>query len=428
MDTHETNEATEQPGSPDEAPVEAPSWAGPPLWLKALRAALAAVIVGGAWFGAQALINTRPEARRRPPQQNAALVSVMEVTPQRHQIEVEASGRVIPSREVVLQPQVQGELVALGPRVEVGGLLTEGELVARIDPRSYQLAVAQARAALVRGQATMKLEQGQQDVARREYELIALDAAQANPELILRKPQMDSARATVEGARAALQQAALELSRTELRAPFNAAVRARHVSPGSRVTPATPLATLVGTDRWWVEVTVPTDRLRWIIAPDADGQGGSKARVRDEPLWGAGVWREGRVVRVAAELEEAGRMARLRVGIEDPMGLADADRPGLLLGSWVQVTLEGRALEGAVRLEPQLLRDGDQVWVMTPEGTLDIRPVTVAYRGRQEVYITQGLKAGERVVTSDIVGPTRGMALRTGDEPRPEERPAGEGR
>ena len=75
------------------------------------------------------------------------------------------------------------------------------------------------------------------------------------------------AEADVTAARAALEKSRLDLSRTTLTAPFDCVVTSENVDLGALVTPQTQLATLVGTDEYWVRVTIPVSQLRWIHIP-----------------------------------------------------------------------------------------------------------------------------------------------------------------
>ena len=75
------------------------------------------------------------------------------------------------------------------------------------------------------------------------------------------------------------------------------------------------------------------------------------------------------------------------------------------------------------------LRDGNRVWVMTDDKTLDIRDVTIAWQSRQDVYTSEGLAEGEMLITSDLAAPVPGMALRTpsvyAQQPKAEDVPQG---
>jgi len=108
-------------------------------------------------------------------------------------------------------------------------------------------------------------------------------------------------------------------------------------------------------------------------------------------------------------------MARVLVSVPDPLGLEDASgkTPPLLIGSYVRIEIEGTVLENVIALDRDHLRDGNRVWIMNGRDELEIRRVEVAYRGRERVLVADGLKAGEKVVTTDLTAPVAGMPLRT---------------
>jgi hypothetical protein len=134
-----------------------------------------------------------------------------------------------------------------------------------------------------------------------------------------------------------------------------------------------------------------------------------------DAAWGPGVSRAGTVCRLMTDLEPEGRMARLLVKVRDPLHLAAplAERRPLILGSYVRVEIEGRDLANVIRLARAELHDGKRVWVMTASKTLEIRDVKTAWSGNNHVYVSEGLQAGELLVTSDLAAPVPGMALRT---------------
>jgi len=167
-----------------------------------------------------------------------------------------------------------------------------------------------------------------------------------------------------------------------------------------------------------VEAAVPADQLKWIRIPRKSGEKGSEARVYDEAAWGEGVFRKGRVVRLAGDLEEEGRMARLLVSVPDPLSLekANAGAPVLLIDSYVRVEIEGIRLENVVPLERRMLREGEYVWIKGEDGLLDIRKVDILFRGRDRVLVRDGIEEGERIVSTDLAAPVDGMPLRTRDE------------
>jgi len=133
-----------------------------------------------------------------------------------------------------------------------------------------------------------------------------------------------------------LVQNRIELKRTWIKAPFNVIVQSRAVKKGIRADTTTILATLVGTDAYWVAVSVPVSQLRWITIPQTNGDQGSLVRICNATAWSQGmIIRHGRVMRLEAELEEQGRMVQPIIRVEDPLCLQpeNADKPRKLIGS-----------------------------------------------------------------------------------------------
>jgi RND family efflux transporter MFP subunit len=331
-----------------------------------------------------------------------------------HRVVVTAMGKVLPAQQIDLHPRVKGEILSLGADLLPGGLVTKGRALFRIDPADYRVALRQGVSAVKQAEADLQLEQGRQAVAQKELRILGMSAPPGNRDLVLRGPQLRKLQATVEAARAARRRAELDLSRTVIRSPVNAVVVTRDVDVGTRVTETTRLTRLAGTDAFWVELVVPVDRLRWLQIPTADGAPGARVRIRDPAAWGPGQFRRGEVIRMAPDLEDKGRMARLIVRVDDPLALKKGNQgqPRLLIGSWVEAALEGSELPSVVVVPRRLIRDGSKVWLLGAGDRLVIREVTLVYRGTDHVVVSQGLTAGERIVSSDLATPVQGMLLR----------------
>ncbi len=378
-----------------------------------VRGVLPLIVIVGGVLGAVRFIQTAPQAHQRPPQRSAALVQTRVLQPASAHVVIEAMGTVIAAKEIVLQPQVSGIIRALHPALVPGGRIQAGEQIALIDSADYEVAVRQAEATLARAQAQL---------LSADLELKRVEGLRAHE--VTNKKELDDAQtahaaaiADVSAAEAALERAQLDLSRTVLSAPFSCVVVSESVDIGSLVTPQTQLATLVGTDEYWVRAAVPVEQLRWIHLPSAGENSGSPARVyqrlgpdlRSE--WAA------RVVRLVSDLEPQGRMARLLLSVPDPLGTAAAagEQLPLLMGSYVDVELEGRELHNVFTISRDELHDGDAVWLMNDQDCLDVRQVDIAYRARNNVLVRGGVTAGERIVTSDLPAPIPAMPLRVAD-------------
>lgn len=453
-----TSQDNQTPGVtiPDEpaAPVASPSpvWAG-----RILRFLLILTILGTAGGVSAYWLTHKPQAKRRPTQSKAILVEVRQVHPRQEQVVIQAMGTVVPTRSIELGARVRGEVVEVSPDFMPGGRFNAGDLMVKIDPNDFDLAVrlqqaqvskasatvdqavsaiAQQQAALTKAKSALALEMGQQSAAMGEYKLLGETIKPEDEALVLRKPQLKEAQANCDSAEAAtqaskavrdaakasqaasavaLEQAQLDLKRTEVRSPFNAMVRTRNVNLGTQVAVGLSLASMVGTDDYWVELSIPMDELRRIQIPDFNSTTGSQVRVYQTGAWGPDTYRMGVVTRLMSEIEPQGRMARLLVTITDPLDLKTSPqaRKPLILGSFVNVEIVGQKLSNVVPVERTAVREGNHVWVMGSDDKLDIREVKIAWAGSDQVLVSDGLAAGDRLIVSDLGAPVTGMPLRT---------------
>jgi RND family efflux transporter MFP subunit len=372
-----------------------------------------AILTTGGWVALH-LVETGPKSRRQPPPRQARLVEVVQVKRQDVPITIKAMGTVIPARQVTLRPQVAGKIVQISPELIPGGLFRTGQGILQIERDDYRLLVKQGESDVANTQRDLKIEYGNQSIAKQEYKLLGEVIDGDDQELVLRKPHLAAARASVEAARARLEQARLDLKRTHIVVPFNAVVKEKHIDLGSMVSPSSSLVTLTGTDAYWVEVILPVRDLRWIRIPHRDGHKGSAVRIYNPSGWGEEVYRHGRVIRLSGELEPNGRMAKLLVSIKDPLALAgdQKDVPPLLIGSYVRAEIEGQTVPSVVPLSREWLRDGDRVWIYKADHTMGIRPVTVLFREAGRVLISRGIDTGDRIVSTDLAAAVDGMLLR----------------
>ena len=348
-------------------------------------------------------------ATRAPPM----LVDVIDVEKGDYRPTIQAMGTVRPSQEVNLSPRVSGEVESLSDAFTPGGYIEKGEQLLQIDSSDYRNTLEQRKSELRQARADLNIEMGRQDVARQDYQLFADTLSEENKSLVLREPQLESARSSVESAQAAVDQAQLDLDRTTIEAPFNAHILTRNVNVGSQLSTNETLGHLVGLDNYWVEATVPVSKLRWITIPEGNEQNGTEVRVRNRTAWPPDTYREGSLFRLIGTLEDQTRMARVLVRVPDPQAYKtdDPDVPRLMLGSFVEVHIPADELEDVIRLNRNYVRDDDTVWVMD-EGELNIRDVEIIFRDARYAYIESGLSGGDRIVTTNLSTVSDGAPLR----------------
>ncbi|MCK5863195.1 MAG: efflux RND transporter periplasmic adaptor subunit [Candidatus Hydrogenedentes bacterium] len=405
-----------------EVPKKRPSFLG--KWLGRLfRLCIALAVIGGSGALSYRWITNPPVTHRRPRTPEAVLVKTLNIEIVRQQIIVRAMGTVIPETKIQLAARVNGQIIETAPNFIPGGRFIPGQKILQIDPKDYELVVKQQIGNLTRVQSEMRLEMGQQSVARSEYELLLDDIAEEDTDLLLRQPQLAIKQAAVEIAQAALEKAQLDLERTAIVAPFHAIVQERKVEQGSYVSPGTPLATLVGTDLFWVEVSIPVDELKWISFPDGSNVSGSTVRIYNSSAWGEGIYRVGCIKQLLPDLEAKGRIARVLATVSQPLA-GEETKPSLLLDSFVRVEIEGAYLDNIAKVPRTALHNGNNLWFMLPNNTLEIREIDTIWGTNDGVYIESGVRDGERLVISDLASPMAGMELRTADMPHKNDRGA----
>ena len=283
-------------------------------------------------------------------------------------------------------------------------------MVIQLEDTDYKLALAQKKSELINAEYAFKLELGRQEVAQREWQLLngQRDGKASESDLALRKPHLDKAKADVDSAKAAVEKASIDLSRTRIIAPFNAIVRSKSVDMGSQVSSGEPMAELVGTDTFWVQASIPLDRLDWIRIPQQKNEQGAIAEVH----YAGGHTLNGTVIRLKGDLASEGRMARILIEVEDPMRQGGRRiAPPLLIGEYVRVEVEGRQLDDVFIIPRSALRDGSTVWIINDDMTLSIRNVEPVWRSDTAVVIQNDLTNGQQLIVSDLPAPVEGMAV-----------------
>ncbi len=390
-------------------------------WKTTLLICLGILIAGGAVT--TLIFLTEPTAQRTgATRQTAMLVDVQSVEKETVRPTIEAMGTVRPAQDIVLSPRVSGRVLQRGEGFTPGGYVQEGDTLLQIDPSDYRNTLQQRRSEMRQAEADLKIEMGRQDVAQQDYQLLGDTLSGANEALVLREPQLNSARSAVESARAAVDQAELDLQRTTITAPFDAHILRRSVNVGSQVAPGDELGRLVGLDTYWVEATVPVPKLRWLRVP-GDGRRGTPVRIRDRTAWADSTYRTGYVHRLMGALEDQTRLARVLISVPDPHARnpGDPDQPRLMIGSYVEAQIQAETLEDVVQLNRDYLRDGETVWVMQNQ-QLDIRDVRVVFRDPTYAYIDEGLAEGDSVITTNLATVSEGAPLRLEGGPPETER------
>ncbi len=358
------------------------------------------------------LLVTRPQLDPSEPEPVAPAVRVMHANPGSERMMVHAQGTVSPRTEADLVPEVSGNVLWISPNLVAGGYFEAGEPLLRIDDRDYRYALERANAAVDRA------------VAENEFATFELQRLREMEERNLISPSdvetgMRAARvteATLADARAALNQAELDLSRTEVIAPFTGLVRSEQVDPGQFVNRGSAIARLYAVDYVEVRLPIADQQLAYLDIPPMQ-RGELDESTAPDVLLSADFagqhykWR-GTIVRTEAEIDMRSRMvnAVARVRTTDDA----ANNPEYVpppVGLFVEAEIQGRSADNVVVVPRSVIRNANQVLVVDDDDRLRFRTVSVARIYGDDAYIDGGLEKGERVCLTVLQAVIDGMRV-----------------
>lgn len=382
-------------------------------------------ILLGAVVVASLLVGARKELPKQEEVSTAMLVDVIEVDQKNVDLRIITQGTVEPRTETSLLSEIRGKIIEVSPQFVAGGFFAPGDLLVQIDPSDYQVQVKSAQAALASRQAQLAQEVARAEQAKKDWEQLQGKRGEAS-DLVLRRPQLAEAQASVRAAEADLEQAQRDLERTSIRAPYEGMVRTKMADIGQFVSVGAQLGEIFAVD--YAEVRLPlSDRdLAFIELPrQADAPGDNNELVqRAYPVAQLSAEIAGRlhqwtapVVRSEGVIDRSSRVTYVVAQVADPYGLHRQENSlPLRMGSFVEAELDGLTVEAVFAVPRYVIKGTNQLLVMDDDGRLRIREVDVVRAERDFAYVEGGLSVGERVVTTAIETPIEGMALRTRDD------------
>lgn len=299
--------------------------------------------------------------------------------------EITAPGTVEPLRAAAVTAQVSGMVTSVGFRE--GDEVREGAVLVRIDPRPYRNAVDEAEAALARD--LIQLENARRQVAR--YEGLAQSEVVSAEELEALRTTAQALEATVKADSAALDNARLDLEYTTIRAPISGRTGSLLIKEGNvvRAQASGPLVTVNQTRPILVRFAVPAPHLP-MIRRYQDGGLAVRVSTSDDTTGLAGT-----LVFVDNAVDTTTGTILLKARFENANG-------ALWPGQFVTATLVLYEERDAVVIPTPAVVEaegGNYVYVVDSAGKAITRPVVVGRSMGDDVVITDGLAAGETVVT-----------------------------
>jgi len=316
------------------------------------------------------------------------LVTVAQAKAQDVPVYLDEIGKGAAFESVTVTPQVAGRITER--HFEDGAQLTKGQLLFVIDPRPYQAQLDSAKASLAQAKAALELAKIQ---FARDQELVGTKAI-SKQDYDTKKNTVEVDQAQIEAAEAALETAKLNLEYCYIHSPIEGRAGARLVDVGNVVQAnATGLLLIQRLDPIYADFTITERDLPRVRAEMAGGTLNAQVRLPADPEKGA---RPGKLTFLDNIVQNGTGTVNLRATLSNP-------DHHFWPGQFVNVRLVLSTQKGAVLIPnqaTQISQKGPFVYVVKSDGTADLRPVVLGQRQGDDVVIVQGVSAGEDVIVT----------------------------
>ncbi len=297
-------------------------------------------------------------------------------------------GNVQPYQQTMVRPQIDGQLIEVAFRE--GAEIKAGEVLARIDPRSFQATVNQAVAKKAQDEA--QLANARVDV-KRYQELVDRNFI-SRQQLDTTQAQVAQLEAAVKGDAATIESARVMLDYTVIRAPINGRAGIRLIDVGNIVHPgdANGIVNLTQLRPIAVLFSLPEEQVPSVLNAQKSGSLVVTVLSRDNQQ----TLGQGRLELVDNQIDQTTAMVKLKAIFDNKDGI-------LWPGQFVNAQLEVGVAKDAVTVPVSALQRGQQgqfIWVVKPEGTVETRSVVLGQVNSSIAVVTSGVMADEKVVVS----------------------------
>lgn len=351
-------------------------------WILGTLAVLATV--GWLW-----LPNKRTDAAARPQGGPAVAVDMADVKRADVPVYLDGLGTVQAFNTVTVTARVDGELQKIA--FEEGKTVNKGDLLAQIDPRPFQAALAQALAAKAKDEA--QLQSAKADLER--YVTLAPENLASKQTLDAQRAAVAGLEAQIKGDQASINNAQTQLQYTSITSPIQGRTGIRRVDVGNNVHATDTSGIVVVTQLQPISLifTLPEDALGTIGSALSAGPVTVAAMSRD----GSTELDRGTVTLVDNQIDQSTGTIRVKAVFPNTQNKL---WPGQYVDARVLVRTDRSALTiptAAVQRGP----NGMFTYVVKPDATVEARPLKVGEESGSIYVVQEGIDDGERVVTSN---------------------------
>jgi RND family efflux transporter MFP subunit len=349
------------------------------------------------------ILKNPPQSKRFKPSKAAQMtVETRVLAPQSYQVMVESFGTVKPRTESILFSQVSGEITKVSEQFRDGGFFEKGDVLVQLDARDYASEVKVSQANLFSANQVLLEEKARVDQAQADWK--RLGNGKTASALVLRQPQLESAKAKVLSAQAQLDKAKLSLERTKIIAPYAGRILKKQVDMGQVVSGNSQLATIFAIDYVEIRLPIKNKDLALINLPEEYRDIGEQGRKNDvkltSDLMGHQSW-NGKIIRTESAIDEQSQQLYVVAQINKPYDAKTSSGSPIKIGQYVTAEIHGKELSNALVIPSSAIYQGSYVY--TVENDLLIRKdVILGWQNGKQSVVESGLVFGDELVLTSL--------------------------
>ncbi len=413
------------------------------------------VLAGAVLFG-KYLMDTAPDAKKKPFVQRLPIVEIQELKLQPYTVYIESSGIVKAGTQTNLVSEVSGRVVSVADRFQEGDYFDKDQTLLSIDPSSYLNAVDIAKSEVEANRASLKqineeeksnlraIKIARQNVALGKKELnrvqtllrkrlISASVVDAEDQklnqLVQRLQDLEGVRNTYASRRgsvkakinstlAKLKQENLNLTRTKVKAPYAGRVLKKNVDIGQFVSTGSVLGEIYATDFVNIELPLSLSQYELLGMPEAfrntniSSSNLPTVTLTDPNSISNTNWK-GKVVRSSAALDSESRQLKVIVQVDNPYIAREGVQSPIRIGQYLKASIKGRTFNNVYVLPPGSVLYNREIRLLV-DGKISVKPVKVIWNsGKETVVKTEQNIEGEQLILTNLSQAVEGMKVLT---------------
>ncbi len=336
-------------------------------------------------FSMMAMDKLRPQAKKSEYERPLPSVEVYTVVAEESPHALVGRGLLESRRVVSIAAEVAGRVVEISPNWKKGGIVREGELIARIDEADFIAMRDKMAAAVAQAQEVLIVEETQAVMSLAEWQRVSQEPPSA---LTKHEPQLRRARAMLASASADLAKAERDLQRTKILAPFSGRVRSTGVEVGSVASMGVVLGEMYSDQE--IEVRVPIR-----IKEMADVDQSRLAEIELDHDSSLQKW-QAKIIGFDGEIDRQTHTVSAILHLRQ-----EENQPLPVVGAFVRAMLPLRSDRSVFPIPRQALQDGSFVHLINDRDEVERKKVTFV-RGNSDTAFVEGLQVGQRIAITRL--------------------------